>query len=113
MIRIFYLAIKALLFLVFIYTSDEMFNELYFPFVSLNMSNITTQKQTEYYRQYICILLINYHLKNTHKPYFLLLFLTTGFQICIFFNLCTHFLNILIIIDVTLKTNVRISDFAH
>lgn len=33
---------------------------------------------------YIWILLINYHLKNTHKPSFLLLCLTTGFQRCIF-----------------------------
>lgn len=46
---IFYLAIKASLFLVIIYMSDGIFNELYFSFVSLNISNITTQKQTECY----------------------------------------------------------------
>lgn len=45
---IFYLAIKASLFLVIIDMSDGIFNE-YFSFVSLNISNITTQKQTECY----------------------------------------------------------------
>lgn len=72
-----YLAIKALSFIVSTYTSDETSNAL--------LSNITTQKQTEQCRQFICTLLINYHFKNTHKPSLLLLCLTTGFQICIFF----------------------------
>lgn len=90
--------------------SDEIFNEIHFPFVLLNMSNITTQKQTEYYRLYICILLINYHLKNTHKPFFSPPVSDYWFSNIFFLNLCTHFLNIFII-DITFKTKVRISNF--